>query len=416
MMHLFPLLGCGPGEADRAPDASSEPVAEGLMLVEVASLPTKWVAADGWVINAARVVPDITGDGISDAVVSINEDGLGGDWSSVVVVAGPLRRSLVLPGDEAASLGRGGVLTVGDATGDGITDLLLVEWYDWGRIFPGPVTESVDAFGSGTEVVGEVSDVDGDGILDKTYGLAGQLEVTWGPLSRWSGPPDLVIEAPCDRSGDYGSYSVTGVASHADVTGDGRREVWFRDNDHTCSSWLFPQPVGVADYDPGQDGAAASDAPAIEVVGDQTGDSIPDVWVAADTTLYSGPITLESDGSVRTSATILADPDLEAVHPVPFDHDGDGLTDFVALDSEIDDSEVLYGVGGLPPDRELDEMLVLVPGGTALSSPMYTTAWDVEGRAFGATSILLEDGIASVLVTNPVEVVVVDLGPASIPY
>ena len=44
------------------------------------------------------------GDGVVDAVVSIEELDLPGSHASTQLAAGPLRRSLTLPGDELATV------------------------------------------------------------------------------------------------------------------------------------------------------------------------------------------------------------------------------------------------------------------------------------------------------------------------
>ncbi|MBA2320873.1 MAG: hypothetical protein H0V89_06945 [Deltaproteobacteria bacterium] len=255
-----------------------------------------------------------------------------------------------------------------------------------------------------------LEDLDGDGILDLSTSTYQEMRITWGPMSRWSGPPDVTVQTTC---GDVNGFaSVSRVQAYPDLDGDGTREVWIAPADSYCPTWYFPLPIGPS-YAPESDAAAIAGLREMQMVADETGDGESDVWIWQDRAVHAAPVVFAAD--VVASEAIQVDEELYAVYPTAFDLDGDGLAEFVGLDAEVDLSEVQSSIGS-PIDPETGEVLVVVPGGAGLVDPDYATAWDIDGREFSGDDVFLEAGVVSVLVSEyGEEVIVVDLGAGTAP-
>lgn len=394
----------GPGKATPGP----------FEIVDLDASPNRWTPADGWILTYVRILDDVTGDGLPDAAVGANlVDGVGQDGSTFLV-AGPLRRSVTLPGGEVAELVRTGLDSerpaTGDATGDGGRDLFVVASADNDHfLLDGPLSGMIDPTVTGTRVDGWPTDVDGDGLLDLVRTTtAFEVQITWGPLSRWaSSPPDLVIQPTCEER--YGFLTPGRVVGLPDLDGDGVREVYLEDGKYTCRPWLVPLPSG-GTYVPADDPKARYDVLEPSPVADQDGDGLADVWTWRDHTVRSWPITVDASGMFSSATSLVADSDLHGLYPMPYDLDGDGLSDWLGLDAEVDTSEVWSSVGG-PPDLVKGETLVLVSGGSAIADPTYRSAWDIEGhRLNNPNQVFFEDGVVSAVAFASTEVVVVDLG------
>lgn len=103
--------------------------------LDLATVPVTWTVTDGWSVSSVQELGDITGDGLADVVVGL-QDG-GETWSSVVF--GPLGRARELPADEDLGSGTGWVDSA-ELTGDGTLDLILD-----GAVIPGPVSTATVA-------------------------------------------------------------------------------------------------------------------------------------------------------------------------------------------------------------------------------------------------------------------------------
>jgi hypothetical protein len=412
------LVACHAPSTTEPPDGTTRPdgtttAAGAFQVVGASSLPNQWTPAEGWFIAAyAPVVGDLTGDGVADAIVSVGP--VGRAATTTLLVAGPLMRALTVPGDEATSFGDCGFMAAGDASGDGRTDIFVqCDSNATNYLVTGPVSGEIDpiqvgqAFPAGTYL----SDLDADGILDIRDVSANdsKIRITWGPSSRWGAAPDLTILVSCPGVDDD---LVDGTFDHlratGDLDGDGRRQIWFEDGGKFCT-WTFPLPSAGGDYDPTTDPAARMGIREFSEVPDQTGDGLPDLWTGWNKTVHPAAVAFGADGEIASDAVIAAATDLYSVYPIPYDLTGDGVTDFIGLDAQFDESDV----GVVPTDPVSGEILVVIPGGAALASPTFDRAWDVEGYTAGMA--FLENGTAGVLISGEGKVIAVDVGLGTVP-
>jgi hypothetical protein len=399
------IAGVSTGTGD-PPSGEETPLAAGLELISTDGLPNRWAPAAGWEIGPSSVLGDVTGDGRTDAMVFAGTPE--GEFKALLI-AGPLRRSLTLPGDEVASFRAASDLVAGDITGDGVPEIRMVAGPDHTPFFmEGPFLGEMDPMLAGIPLL-ETSmhmDVDGDGIMDQIVGSYQHATVTWGPMARWSGMPDLDLELTC---GDPNGFTYQTFQVFPDLDGDGRRELRVEDNDNVCASLLFPLPEDSM-FAPDGDPATVTGVAPLQAVRDQSSDGADDVWLWQARVVQVAPVTF-AGGAVVGASSFTPDVDLTMLYPTAYDLDADGLADFVGLDSEIDDSEVQSSTGS-PPDPETGEVLVVIPGGeSGLTSPSYSAAWDIAGSAFAGDDVFLEDGVVGILIAHPqADVTVVDLG------
>jgi hypothetical protein len=295
-----------------------------------------WTPSGDYSLELVQPVPDLDGDGLSDAVVRAC---LPGGPCEPLVVYGPLRRDLVLPGDEGGSLPTwiGGVAFSGDLTGDGLADLVMVGGDNY-QVFVGPIlgpTEPAD------DLWGQVFDVNDDGILDlasfgdpQTETFAPRLEIRYGPMSQWDGEADVALDPSCDEELDSSDWSWSPSHLLPDFTGDGLQELSFVAYGYadTCTAWILtPPPPGV--YDPELDLGGVTPTNNFWPVPDQTGDGIADLVFTEpgeSWEMVAGPVSftngIASGGEVL--ATTLAE--IGVLSPIEFDLNGDGIGEFLA--------------------------------------------------------------------------------------
>jgi hypothetical protein len=377
-----------------------------IVIVDVEATPTLWSAAPAFSIGRVVMVGDLNGDGVGDASVWVAEaDGSGSDH----LVLGPLRRSLVLPSDEVATLRDASIVRApGDVTGDGVPDVeVVVAGTEDLLVVPGPLDGEVDASKVGTPHVGiEYHDLDGDGALDQVRSAAQSFEVTWGPPDRWGQGPDLVVDPKC---GDRRDWHDVAPDSWPDITGDGLREWWIAGygsiwEDPSCNGYLFTLTQDrTVDLDRPQTSGVPSGL--FEWAGDQSGDGVADLL--HDGSVWVSPVTV--DGSTLGGAqSIRVDPALERAYPLGVDVDGDGLDDMLGFDADVNLDHYSDVIG--PPDYTSGEVVVVVPGGEGASAGVYARAWDLEGGTLlSAGEPIVEDGVVAVLVRTARGVNVVDI-------
>jgi hypothetical protein len=405
-MPAFALLLAACAAPPIQPGAAA-PVTAGV-LTPVESSSNLWSAAAGWELRHVPVVADLDGDGIEDALVDAFE--VATSTSSTLVVYGPLRSPRTLPGDEDARIDGYALDALGDADGDGIPDLSVMHgWDDPVYLVPGPLNGLVDPVLSGTpRPPGSVADFNGDGVLDLAVQdtLHAQLDLTWGPQSRWGQAPDAIISPQCGY--DVQSWSSEAPKAWPDLDGDGVPELWVAGfgtewawEEDPCMGLLMPLPAS-GTYDPVADPKSHSWTVSFELVADQTGDGQDDVFVPEMSAILAAPVAF-ADGGVSSAQTLAVDPTAYLPVSLRFDLTGDGIPDFLGA-SEQD-------VAGGDPHGAF----YIVPGGAALSSIHLGDGWDwgtAPGQLVGGG---VEDGIGVVLAGVGSDIAVVDLGAASIP-
>lgn len=155
------------------------------------------------------------------------------------------------------------------------------------------------------------------------------------------------------------------------------------------------------------------------------------MWLYATRQVFAGPVGIDAAGDF-TSAEVVSAPsadDLDFLHPIPADLDGDGLGDFLAL-SDTRNEIGQDWVGGSPVP--FDAWMWAVAGGAALSSGAdLGTVFDLGGGRKGLTdpaahvqssslAVAVEDNMVFTLVEQgppyqdvPSVLIVVDLGPGA---
>jgi hypothetical protein len=182
----------------------------------------------------ALAVGDLDDDGRDDLVAVLGDGVVVGPWPRT----GQVTLAAALPGVDVPGQGWGGEVAVGDVTGDGVTDLVVVGGAVWvfagpirGRLDPGDAVARLDplddpalAFFSAA-----VADVDGDGVGDLVAGAPGDAtSEPGGAVAVWYGPVDGVRTLPeadarllGETPGDAAGYRVAA----ADGDGDGYEDL-----------------------------------------------------------------------------------------------------------------------------------------------------------------------------------------------
>lgn len=374
------VMGCAREEAP-APSPGPLPVEDGPPPID--ALPVQWTPAPGWVLSAARTVGDVDGDGRVDAAVSaVSLDGASTD---LLIVAGPLRRARVLPGDQLSRIRGASLASVGDATGDGVVDVDVRPVADpYGYVLlAGPLPAVTDP-SAGYAHAFPAADVDGDGILDE-YTTGPGVELTWGPAERWEGPPDVALEPICAGHAVTITEAPLGLP---DVDGDGVAELWLGGAGR-CPGMVYPL---LASGTLGPDDLIAEGIAELRVVPDQTGDGADDLLVDGyDGGIYATPVTFVKERAYDW--TIASDVRIplggDSLQPQRFDLNADGFADFV------------FSAPGA---------LSAILGGP---EPVADASWDLVGGEVSEHAGFLEDGVGSALAAWSGGIVVVDLGGAT---
>lgn len=235
--------------------------------------------------------------------------------------------------------------------------------------------------------------------------------ITYGPLSRFGTvPPDIAVDPECDE------WSPPQVDALPDVDGDGVRELRVVDATWDCPSWTLPLRTGriVPEQEPG----AGSGAPLYDVIADQTGDTLPDVWTRADRQVLAAPVSFSA--GLTSAGVVMAPTELVSVKPLGADVTGDGLADFLVNDDDRGDIFEEQWVDGVGPSY--DSWMYVLPGGPSLQTGADTgTVFDLGGGGGGLRGRLaaVEDGVVCTLAVTsgtagPPAFVVVDLGAGSL--
>jgi len=360
----------------------------------------QWTAADGYTFSPVQVLGDLNDDGLSDARVRMCLQ----EVCENLIVHGPLRRAMTLPGDEVGTLpaGTGSAQAVGDATGDGIVDLRVVGGEDY-LLLEGPLIG--DMLG-GTPSWGTFLDVNDDGILDlgthgdpRTKTPAARLEIRYGPASKWDGEADIVLDPSCDADLTMSDWSFNPPFMDRPFTAELKPQLQFAAYsyaDHCKGWWMTPPDPGT--YDPETDLNAGSASNTFAVLPDQNGDLIAELaFPNAETTydIVAGPVQVDDDKATGGEFIASTPVSIASMHPIPFDLNGDGIGEFLLMTPIAD--------GTLPAGT------TLVHGGAdGLSAAGAEGTW-----AGLADQAFLEDGTVSIIIVEDVEgkkAAVVDLG------
>ena len=367
-----------------------------------------WTAQSGYELVNAELVPDLQGNGETGAIAYLQPTGVGPGIA--YLVEAPLQRDLVFPDDALGTLPEQRTLEPFEATGDGVLDLFVVDGANSG-ILPGPLVGTLTVSDPGFIVVDAdfwysyFRDIDRDGVMDLVEELGGNVEITFGPASRWAtSEPDLVLESPmCEGPGDP---RITEVRSYPDLTGDGVAEllVWghveemndYGYSDITqCEPLMMDlptsSPVDLAQVDDTFRGFLDW----FDVISDQTGDGEPDLRVRAygeAPTVVPSPVTFDS-GTITSEAESFELPGTV----LPFDLSEDGIADVVVVERASEtETEFIARSGGQDGGEELE------------------ASWSGAGTEY-PVGFALEDGrgIALIVDSGNNEVWVRDLGEAS---
>lgn len=347
-----------------------------------------WSAAPGFTFDRADIVADLDGDSLADAVVTVCDSDATCDH---LVVYSPLRQEVTMPGDEVATLppGVGGVDVSGDATGDGVADLRVVGGDSY-LLFEGPI---VGDLGSGLPSSGVFLDVNEDGLFDLlTYG-GRPLEIRFGPMSRWDGDADVVLDPSCATDQSYWKYSPPSL--WPDFMGDGSPKLlWAATDTVGCEGWwLNPPAPGL--YDPVHDLDTIPVSYGFLPFPDQTGDDIAeivfDLPYVDPNEISAGPLVL-ADGYGAGSGFVATLPvGFSQMLPIPFDLNGDGIGEFLVRDLPPGFTALVYG------------------GADGLLHAGEAGSWS--GRAERA---FLEDGVVSIWMERGDQAAIIDLGPGTV--
>jgi hypothetical protein len=257
---------------------------------------------------------DLDGDGFIDAVVDlVAPEDAGVDAWLQVVVRGPLEAGTSLPGDAWLTFDpRETHLTPAEITGDDAIDLVVrfgddgfTAWiipfpFD-GNLDPGPSWQAFDA----AWWTSWWGDANHDGTRDLVVESPStgadrpdELHITWGPASRWSGSPDVILSPLC-RGGDVYGHARSPFTFPGDLDGEGTPEIVIDGygtlGTVSCGAFTVSLPDGGV-IDPftapeSYDGLVVDGAPA----GDWTGDGLPEMHYDTNNLLLS-PIGLSVVG------------------------------------------------------------------------------------------------------------------------
>ena len=318
-MLTFALLACSDDPTTPEQPTPTGSI-EGTVLVPPDEHPEVLRAVEGWWLTGVEVLGDLDADGAVDFRVTTHDGAL----STTFVVRGPLAGQ-VLPEDAWFAQGWGGwIHRTGDVDGDGLVDLLW-EGDQYGIVF-GPIDgppppEAI------TEWRTALYDVDRDGILDKVESTRGtyyddwleQIEVTWGPLARFSGPPDVVVGPLCRNEFDYDGtlWEGTEVFTPGDLDGDGQPELsldsYGNYGSGDCGDFTVSLPRA-GTVEPFESLGTADRLVTDDViVGDVTGDGLDEVMTA--TTVLASPIDVAPGALTGREEVALA---AELLHVYPF--------------------------------------------------------------------------------------------------
>lgn len=340
------------------PAPPSSPAPPMLAEVGLADLPGLVLPEPGYSLDTVASFGDLSGDGVSDGIVGVFD--AKGVWT-LHVVLGPLLdrkvpRDTWLVVDPETWILR----VVPDHDGDGNDDLWVrsspsspygrMTWVlptPWdGSLTPADTWTLLDDQGG---AVSFAYDVDRDGTMDRVAsvldGVGDRLEITYGPTSRWEGPPDVSIAPLCQ--GTSSVYPLWGASLPAvrnfpgDLDGDGIPEVsissyaW-EDWDVGCGEFTLSLFGGALDP---FDGTASGRYPGLVTetfpVGDLSGDGAPELWEPVFRVLWSSPVSLTST-EVHPSAVIVADARIRQVLPTGRDVTGDGKPETFAEVDRVD--------------------------------------------------------------------------------
>jgi hypothetical protein len=359
---------------------------------------------------------DLDGDGFTDAIVDLSAPHDAEVIHSLqVIVRGPLEPGTSLPSDAWIAHDSSEIwLVPGELTGDGQVDLVVELDPDGGYtadvyrevwLVPGPFDGNLTPGPSWIAFEEYLNwswwDANHDGtrdlIVDTTWTEpyeSGELEITWGPVSRWSGPADVIVTPLC-RDG-----AVPRFPRYGDLRFSG-------DLDGNCTPELGVDPFGLhcgiscgaftvslptaGEIDP-FDSPSAYDwlVPLGYAVGDWTGDGLPEMLIDDD--LLLSPITL-GDGEVHASATIDGASAWDVFGPIDLDLGEDGVLDAFGV---LDGSFVVF---------EADPAQLTAP----------TVPLGFELATFDRATIYLDRGHAWAAILDPETETArrVDLGPAA---
>lgn len=367
-------------------------------VVDVGTLPASWSMAAGYHSPKFLGAEDLDGDGVLDARVTVEGDAGPG---LMLLVAGPLVGTKTLPGDEFASL-EGFSCPVADVDRDGVKDFACGETYVPGPLegaltvedaVPAPPVDS--AYDLDQDGFDDRYDLDGDGHDDLErwdYAREGEpRHLTWyGPDLDPERAPDRTLTFSCPSLGAYeaalGWFDDHRVRFWPDLTGDGIPDgtaPGFRDAPD-CQNLFFQVPR-TGSIDIHSDAATVVGVtsvteivpglPGFDVVPDQTGDGLADVYVRDEGVIVASPVSLRPGAPISGTVVGTVDPVLTLLRPQDLDFDGDGIADFLALGEGAPE---WAGVDGTwdPGDFVGDALVVIVRGGGGLDERTYDTVFD----------------------------------------
>jgi hypothetical protein len=350
---------------------------------------------------------DVDADGFVDALVELvaPDDAGVAPWVQVVV-RGPLQAGTSLPGDAWLTLDPHEIfLWQAELTGDDAPDLVVGSHDDFGSftaswIVPSPFDGSVTPQATWQPVdphwwTSEWSDANHDGTLDLVFDTVDALQITWGPYTRWAGPPDVLVSPLCGDSEVDGDW-LSEFWFPGDVDDDGAPEVTvvsyaFAYHDGDCGTFTASLPMSGL-IDPFGSPASYEGLIVDEVIsGDWTGDGLSELQFDDD--LLLSPISLSVDG-VIASATIDADSAW----------DGYWVVDTMDL-----------GADGVPDAMgDLDGALVVFPADPAqLTEPALPQGWELQHGDVVTTTFDQGHGWAVLAEADGTTVRRIDLGPAA---
>lgn len=279
---------------------------------------------------------DLNGDGHQDIIVGAQKNDNGGNNAGAVfILNGPFgawmgdqglyAADAFIKGEATGDQMGGGMVPVGDVTGDGIGDLLIGAPYaasggfeDVGAVFQlnGPisgtssVTDRADAHLVGTDGdqagwgLASAGDLDGDGLVDFMVNAQrsdngsdnGNEGAVYLVTQDWTGNEDVSLEDTWAKiQGITTEDKLAAVSGDADFNGDGHIDIVVGSRFHDAggtdagSTWVLYGPFSGGTYGLGEltgtqiNGAAAGDGFGVPAgsIGDLNGDGADDLAVGA---------------------------------------------------------------------------------------------------------------------------------------